>query len=68
MTNIPSTICTARLNAGLTQRQLGEKCGYKGDYAQRYVSAWENGVRPVPMAKLKTVAEALGIEVEKLLP
>ena len=65
---IGNVIQTARLNAGLTQRQLGEKCGYKGDYAQRYVSAWESGVRPVPMAKLKVVAEALGIEVGKLLP
>ena len=68
MTNIPSTICTARLNAGLTQKQLGKMCGYKGDYAQRYVSGWESGVRPVPTAKLKVVAEALGIKVEKLLP
>lgn len=65
---IGNVIQTARLNAGFTQKQLGEMCGYKDDYAQRYVSGWESGVRPVPMAKLKVVAEALGIEVEKLLP
>ena len=69
MTDIPVTIMTARLNAGLTQKQLGEKCGYKGDCVPSgYVSGWESGVRPVPMAKLKVVAEALGIKVEKLLP
>ena len=65
---IGNVIQKARLNAGLTQKQLGELCGYKDDYAQRYVSSWESGVRPIPTAKLKVVAEALGVEVEKLLP
>ncbi len=65
---IPNFIKCARTTAGLTQTQLGEKCGYDEENAQRYVSGWESGVRPVPTAKMKVVAEALGVEVEKLLP
>ena len=61
-------IRTARLAAGLTQKQLGEACGYKGDPAQVYVAMWENGTRPIPRNKLRAVAKALNVPVDELLP
>ena len=67
MTNIPVTIMIARLNAGLTQKQLGEMCGYKVGYAQRYVSGWESGVRPVPKSKIILVGKILNIDPLTLL-
>lgn len=65
---IPEKIKTARLMVGLTQQQLGEKCGYEGETAQVSVRRWEGGTRPVPIEKLRTVAKLLNLTLDDLVP
>lgn len=64
----PQRITTARSRAGMTQQELGEQLGYAGATAQVTVGRWEAGTRPVPMSKIKALAEVLGIDPVKLLP
>ena len=56
-----------RHELGLTQRKLGELCGYKGAKAQVYVARWEGNIKRVPWKKLLKVAKALGITVDEIL-
>lgn len=56
----------ARLKAGLTQKQVGEKCGYTHT-AQRVVYRWESGIKPVPRSKIIKLAAILNINPLKLL-
>lgn len=67
MTDTPALIRSARLTLGLTQKQLGEACGYPSDTAQRYVERWEAGTRTVPRDKVKAVAELLRLDPMRLL-
>ena len=60
-------IKTARLALGLTQQQLGERLGYTGENAQRYVYDWEAGRRMVPRDKVKALAELLRLDPMRLL-
>ena len=64
---IGDTLRTARLNAGLTQHEVGLACGYNEKYAQSTVARWENGYRPVPKNKMVTVSKLLNIPIENLL-
>lgn len=57
-----------RHKKGLTQMELGIKLGYSREYAQKNVSRWELGLRPVPRKHLKRMAEILEMPVENLLP
>jgi len=40
---IQNEIITARINKGLTQRELGERLGYQSKSAQVTVARWEAG-------------------------
>ena len=64
---VSETIRKVREAAGLTQQQLGERCGYIGIKAQIYVARWEAGIRPVPKNKLKVISATLKIALENLL-
>jgi transcriptional regulator with XRE-family HTH domain len=52
-----------RLAAGLTQQQLGAKCGYDATY----ISMVERGRRNPPFLTLCSIARHLGISLHKLL-
>jgi transcriptional regulator with XRE-family HTH domain len=66
--NIGSLIRTARLNRGMLQKDIGLSLGYPETSAQMTVARWEAGTRPVPMDKIKPLAELLGINPVELLP
>ena len=55
-------IRAARLNAGLTQRALAEKCGIAAGTVQQY----ERGVRQPRIGLLVRIAIALGVRLEDL--
>lgn len=57
-----------RILAGLTPRQLGERCGYSGDSGRAMVCQWESGDRPIPLDKMRLAAKALGVNVIELIP
>ena len=63
----PDTIRSARIAAGLTQKQLGEAAGYTDITAQPFVASWEAGTRPIPRDKIRAVAEALGVDPMTLI-
>jgi transcriptional regulator with XRE-family HTH domain len=56
-------IARFRKEANLTQVQLAEKIGLK----QQVIAAYEKGIRRIPLAYLKPLAQALYVEVEDLL-
>lgn len=58
----------ARIAAGLTQRQLGEMCGYAGNSAERTVQHWESGRSMPPLDKLRALADALNVSLDYLIP
>ena len=68
MKNIPDIIKAARLRAGMTQQELGEKMGYEGLTAQVSVRRWESGARPVPLEKIRALAAALSLTLDDLIP
>lgn len=57
-----------RKTAGLTQRQLGEACGYTGDSAERTVRHWENNRSYPPVDKVRALAAALHVSIDTLIP
>ena len=65
---IPEKIKSARLQAGLTQQQLGEAAGYVGETAQVTVRRWESGRLDVPVRKLRAVSKLLKLPLEDLIP
>ena len=66
--DVPQRISTARARSGMTQQEVGEALGYTGGYASVSVARWEAGTTPVPMDKIKPLAELLSIDPVKLLP
>ena len=68
MKNIPDTIRAARMRAGMTQQELGEKLGYEGETAQVSVRRWETGKAPVPIVKIRALAAALNLTLDDLIP
>lgn len=64
----PQRIISARARRGMTQQEVGEALGYTGGYARVSVARWEAGTTPVPMDKIKPLAELLSIDPVKLLP
>jgi transcriptional regulator with XRE-family HTH domain len=54
----------ARLRAGMTQEDLGDKLGV----TQTAVSYWEGGKRDPGVAELLRIAEAIGVPASRLLP
>lgn len=65
---IPERIKQARIDAGLTQQQLGEACGYPPNTASITARRWESGTRPVPLDKLRIVARTLKLKLDDLIP
>lgn len=61
-------IKSARKTARLTQKQLGLLCGYSEASAERIVQFWEQGMREPPLEKLRTLANALHITLDELIP
>ena len=57
-----------RISAGLTQKQLGLACGYPQSTAENTVQYWEAGTRLPPVMKLRILAEALNVPVDKVVP
>ena len=52
-----------RLDAGFTQKNLGQKIGLK----QQLIAAYEKGTRRLPVSLLEPISQALYISVEELL-
>ena len=57
-----------RKQAGLTQQQLGELCGYEGRGAECAVQNWEHNRQLPPITKLRALAQALQVAVDAIIP
>lgn len=57
-----------RQTAGLTQKELGMKCGVDEANADRKVRGWERGEYYPTLNVLRTLADALGVRLERLIP
>ena len=68
MKDIPPIIKAARIRAGMTQQELGEKLGYDQSTASSTVRRWELGIRPVPVDKIRQLALVLNLTVDDLIP
>ncbi|CQR32469.1 putative lambda repressor [Thiomonas arsenitoxydans] len=55
------TLASLRLAAGLSQRQLGEKCGWE----QPHVSRYESGKHEPTLTVAMTLAAALGVGLDR---
>ena len=54
---------------GLSQQELGIRCGYKpGVCARNAVAQWEADKRPVPLYKLRIASEVLQLPLDRLIP
>lgn len=53
-----------RMELGLSQKELAERCGYASRSA---ISRIESGERDIPVRQLKKIAAALGMETEDLV-
>ena len=65
---IPERIRQARKDAGMTQKQVGLACGYEEKSAESFARQWELGIRPIPLDKLRTLSQVLGIPLDQLIP
>ena len=61
-------IKAARMQAGLTQKQLGLLCGYSEVSAELTVQHWEANRRDVPLEKIRIVAQVLNLNINDLIP
>lgn len=68
MQSLGAIIQTRRRAAGLTQRQLGEACGYEGKSAERTVQHWEHNAREPGITTLRPLCRALKCTLEDLIP
>ena len=66
--HICQLIKSKRKSKSLTQHQLGELMGYEGKVAERMVQSWEYRERPVPIEKLRKLAEVLDLTLDDLIP
>ena len=57
----------ARKAAGLNQAELGMALGYPEETAQKCISNWETGYRPIPRKHIKALAALLHVELADLL-
>lgn len=65
---IKDLICEKRKEKRFTQRKLGELMGYEGRTAETVVQNWEYGKQPVPITKLRRLAEVLEVTLDELIP
>lgn len=68
MKDIPPIIKAARIRAGMTQQELGERMGYEGETAGATMRKWETGKTPVPMKKIRQLAAVLNLTLDDLIP
>ena len=66
--DIPAIIKAARIRAGLTQKELGEKIGYSGESQERAIRNIENGSRGVPIEKARALITALDLTFDDIIP
>lgn len=57
-----------RISLGMTQTQLGERCGYRGKAARNAVQHWESGKAPVPLERIRAISETLSIPLDRFIP
>ena len=57
----------ARKVAGLTQKQLGEKCGLEGRSGEVTVQHWEHDRREPSLSELRPLANALKVSIDYLI-
>lgn len=57
-----------RIAVGLTQKELGEACGYTGAAAKKAVWRWEHGGAPVPLDRVRRLAKALQLPLDAFIP
>lgn len=65
---IAKRIKEARKAAGYTQKGLGVALGYSEAIGEHSVSRWERNERPVPLDKLRKLAELLHLTLDDLIP
>lgn len=63
MGELSKALKIARLDAGLTQAELGEALGLECGQA---VSNWERSLSQVPLKRFKQVAQVCGVPVKRL--
>jgi transcriptional regulator with XRE-family HTH domain len=61
--NMGERISRLRKEYGMTQSQLGKAVGV----TQQVIAEYESGCRNIPVCRLVSLAEALGVTVEKLI-
>lgn len=61
-----SRLREARINAGLTQEQLGQRLGLGAGTCMSYVCRLERGTREPRLETLVRVADALGVSIDYL--
>ena len=57
-----------RTQAGLTQKALGLAVGYGENSAERTVQHWEHGRSIPPADKLRSLAKALNVPLDTVVP
>lgn len=57
-----------RKNAGLTQKELGMACGYDDASADANVRLWETGKTLPTLRRIRALANAVGVSLDKLIP
>ena len=57
-----------RVARGFTQRKLGELLGYKDKSAETVVQNWEYGKQPIPLARIRKLAQILNMPIERFIP
>lgn len=57
-----------RLAVGLTQREVGEACGFTGPTATRSVQFWERGQRLPSIECLRPLATVLQVPINQVVP
>ena len=66
--DIGAIIRKARTDMHYTQAQVGVLLGYTGESAEVSVRRWESNARPVPLEKLRKLAEVLHLKLDDLIP
>ena len=61
-------IKTARIAAGLTQKQLGLACGLVGRSGEVTVQHWEHDRREPALCEIRPLATALKVSIDYLIP
>lgn len=61
---MPAVIRSGRLSLGMTLDELSTYLGV----GRSTLADWESGAAKPPLGKLRRIAEAIGVRVEKLIP